>query len=129
MPKNKALLLAVFLLLVVFFQISSYTAQLYWVHSLNNKGVLGSFGNNLVTINISLVGLFLIFIALITKKISLNIWTVMLLAGAASNILDRFIYKGVIDYLVIPKLFTFNLADLAISIGLIGLFYPLLSKK
>jgi lipoprotein signal peptidase len=129
MPKNKALLLAVFLLLVVFFQISSYTAQLYWVHSLNNKGVLGSFGNNLVTINISLVGLFLIFIALITKKISLNIWPVMLLAGAASNILDRFIYKGVIDYLVIPKLFTFNLADLAISIGLIGLFYPLLSKK
>ncbi len=37
--------------------------------------------------------------------------------GVFSNLIDRFLYGYVIDYLALPNLFSFNIADLAIAAG------------
>jgi lipoprotein signal peptidase len=41
----------------------------------------------------------------------------LILAGATSNLLDRFLYGYIIDYLQLGHLFLFNLADLALASG------------
>lgn len=41
----------------------------------------------------------------------------LIVAGGLSNILDRVLTGGVIDYLPIPGWFTFNLADAEITVG------------
>lgn len=44
-----------------------------------------------------------------------------ILAGATSNITDRLVYGGVIDYLPFFGLSTFNVADVEIFVGALGL--------
>ncbi len=51
----------------------------------------------------------------------------LLLAGAYSNLYDRLVYGGVIDYLT-SWWTVFNLADLLIGLGLIMLIWPGLKK-
>ena len=41
-----------------------------------------------------------------------------IILGGASNVFDRFIYGGVIDMIYIPHLFTANIADLLIFLGI-----------
>ena len=48
--------------------------------------------------------------------------------GGTSNIFDRFIYHGVIDYVNIWGLATFNLADILILLGILLLAYSPLPK-
>lgn len=54
-------------------------------------------------------------------------WT-LLLFGAYSNLYDRFVYNGIIDY--ITSWWTiFNLADLLVGLGLIILLWPKPQKQ
>lgn len=55
---------------------------------------------------------------------------VLVLTGALGNMLDRFLYHGVVDFIVIgygdwfwP---TFNIADIAIVVGVFGMIYSTL---
>ncbi len=41
----------------------------------------------------------------------------LIVAGGLSNVLDRLIYGGVIDYVPVAGWFTFNVADVEISLG------------
>jgi len=41
----------------------------------------------------------------------------LILVGGLSNLLDRIFHGGVVDYLYLPIIPSFNLADLAITIG------------
>ena len=43
----------------------------------------------------------------------------MIIIGAVSNLLDRILYKGVIDFINIPYFTILNLADIYISLGVI----------
>lgn len=45
------------------------------------------------------------------------------IAGAYSNLLDRVIYRGVIDYIDAGYLSIFNLADVLITLGVAGLIW------
>lgn len=47
----------------------------------------------------------------------------IILLGAASNLLDRFLYGGVVDYLHIIVPSVINLADVMIVAGVAGLFF------
>lgn len=49
-------------------------------------------------------------------------FSIVFLAGALSNLVDRLIFDGVRDWLMIPGFgFSNNLADIWISIGLLGI--------
>ena len=53
----------------------------------------------------------------------------IIILGAMSNFLDRFKYGYVIDYLDLKYFTVFNLADVMIVGGLVGLVWQLIKKK
>lgn len=54
----------------------------------------------------------------------------LILLAAISNFGDRILYQGVIDYIEIPHLLVFNIADIMITIGFIfSLFTYIVFKK
>lgn len=62
----------------------------------------------------------LIFIAIRHK--SLPVW--LILAGGFSNFLDRITREGIVDWIKIPIFpWTFNAADVSITLGIISLFF------
>ncbi|MFH1643832.1 MAG: signal peptidase II [bacterium] len=105
-----------------------------------NRGVsFGLFGSKINFWFMSLaILIFLIILALLVYTINRfknnkNIFfEVMVLAGAMSNLLDRFIYNGVIDFIDFhistyhwP---TFNFADIFVFIGITGMFLMNLNR-
>lgn len=57
-------------------------------------------------------------IMLFIKKPS-SYYLIPIILGGASNVFDRFVYGGVIDMIHVPRLFTANIADLLIFLGII----------
>jgi len=55
------------------------------------------------------------------RKVSLILFVCLVIAGAFSNLLDRFYFGGVIDYIDVKYYSVFNLADIMIVVGIIGL--------
>jgi len=45
------------------------------------------------------------------------------MAGTLGNMYDRVIYGGVRDFLVMPGMFIFNVADILLSVGMIFALY------
>jgi len=56
-------------------------------------------------------------------KFKFNIWMLMMVLGGLSNLLDRLIWGGVVDYINFFNMFDFNLADAMVFGGVIGLIY------
>ena len=77
---------------------------------------------SIVSIIIGLVILFLIYIFVMSKNIDKIIYSIII-GGALGNFYDRIIYKAVPDFIDIHynnfHWFTFNLADIFISTGII----------
>ena len=65
-----------------------------------------------------IIYLFLYFISGLKKK-NLLLPLALILGGAISNLLDRFFYGGVLDYLNFRSFPTFNIADIYITFGII----------
>ena len=80
---------------------------------------------NLVTILIALV-IFILFLVFITSKNLDKLIYALIIGGAAGNLYDRLIYKAVPDFIDIHysnfHWFTFNVADIFITIGIIIFF-------
>ena len=77
---------------------------------------------NLITFLISIIILFLIFFALASKKIDKFIFSTII-GGALGNLYDRMVYNAVPDFIDLHysnfHWFTFNVADMFITIGII----------
>lgn len=77
---------------------------------------------NIVTIIIGVVILFLLYVFIISKKIDKIIYS-MIIGGALGNFYDRLVYKAVPDFVDLHYAnfhwFTFNVADIFISLGVI----------
>ena len=77
---------------------------------------------NLMTLVIGSVIIILIYLSLISEKIDKLIYSTII-GGALGNFYDRLVYKAVPDFIDIHYLnfhwFTFNVADIFISIGII----------
>ena len=75
-----------------------------------------------ITIIIAIVIFYLIYISLLSKKIDKLIYCTII-GGAVGNFYDRIIYKSVPDFIDIHygnfHWFTFNVADIFITIGII----------
>ena len=69
---------------------------------------------------VSLIGLIGIFIFVFKEKY--YDWVIgMILVAGISNLLDRVLYNGVIDFIAVGSFPVFNLADAVISCGVIYL--------
>jgi signal peptidase II len=100
-------------------QIFKYIAIKYYPQlvSYNYGIVFGWIDNKFLVVLLLLVG-FLIFIWLFVKsKKDFSLPLLLILSGATSNILDRFIYGGVVDYINLNFFTNFNLADVYIVVG------------
>lgn len=53
----------------------------------------------------------------------------LIIGGSISNLIDRIIYKHVIDYLYLPVIPVFNIADFSVTIGMTILIILLLKKE
>jgi len=95
-------------------------------YSLNARFVFGWWGDNIVAIIFSFCFIALILWAYRRRIFANRLALFLLLSGAISNLIDRIIYGGVIDYLDLPFLPRFNLADLAIILGVIIWIWPFL---
>ncbi len=59
----------------------------------------------------------------------INLSFTMIIAGSASNLIDRFLRNGVIDYVDFSFWTNFNLADIYISAGILFLIYKIIKSK
>ena len=84
---------------------------------LQNTGALPT-----ITTLIIIVGL-LYYYPQIPKKKPYQFLTALILGGAIGNLLDRFMYGYVIDFIDVGIWPAFNVADSAITIGALGLIY------
>ncbi|HDM08593.1 MAG TPA: signal peptidase II [Candidatus Omnitrophica bacterium] len=85
-------------------------------------GLLRGYPQLLTVINVILV-LFIVVYTFKTENPRMKLWLTFILTGAVSNIVDRFIYGGILDYFDLSFWPTFNLADTYITIGIIGIIF------
>jgi len=105
-----------YLSLILLLQTVSFVASKYWANTINDGFMFGFLGSNILSILFSAVALILIII-LTNKQIISASSFVLITAGSISNIIDRLIYGGSVDYISILKYPTFNLADVLIVVG------------
>lgn len=118
-------LLALILLMQL---VSEYTVS-HNQATLNSFFLFGNFFNNEIAVTIAISVIVFAFLFLSVRKVKAGLWIELLIAGAISNLIDRLRYGGVIDYFALPNLFVFNIADIVIISGLIGLLAKLWIRK
>lgn len=128
--KNNPKLLLSALFLVFLLQTVSFFAIKFSLATINSKFILGEVADNTISIVVSIVLLLILSFFLLSVKNFFTIWSVLVIAGSLSNIIDRFLYGGVVDYFSIPKIFVFNLSDLLIVTAISGItIYSTIKKK
>lgn len=83
-----------------------------------------------IGIGVIIMALMLIYIYYSRQQKFLFSFAVLTIAvGAFSNLIDRLLYGYVIDMIVLTKWPVFNIADLMVSTGAVGIIVILVSKK
>ena len=93
------------------------------IRTLINPGIaFGLFKNFpflFIWLNLSIIIYIFFYFLFGLKKNNFLLPLALILGGAISNLLDRFFYGGVLDYLNFRSFPTFNLADTYITFGII----------
>ena len=140
--KRENIFLLFFVFLIFFFDrvskikiINSYSENVYYINSFLNFDLIWNIGigfglfstdtslyYNLVTTIIGVVILILLYISAISKKFDKFIYS-FIIGGALGNFYDRLTFNAVPDFIDIHykdfHWFTFNVADIFISFGII----------
>ena len=145
--KNKIItknnLYSLFLILIIFFLdrytklfvLNNFTENTYYLNDYINLDLIWNIGigfglmstesdliYNSITFLIAIVLLFLIFFLIISDIIDKTIYTIII-GGALGNFYDMLIFRAVPDFIDIHyknfHWFTFNVADIFISLGII----------
>jgi signal peptidase II len=98
------------------------------LNAVKNTNIAFSIPLSGVFLNITITILLLFLIAYMIwalkhNKSELNGWLFIMLLGAVSNLFDRYNVGGVIDYLDLKYFTVFNLADVMIIVGILGVFW------
>ncbi len=80
-------------------------------------------------LNILAIIIFTVAIYYLQNKKILSLPVVLMLGGAVSNLIDRILLLGVVDYIDLKIWPSFNLADALIFIGSITLIYQLFRRS
>lgn len=124
---NPRLLLNILVLTIIFFDqlFKSFAQDLLFV--ICNRGIAFGLGN--VGVFVPVFVLSIIFLIMVKeksfyKKVGLG----LVLSGGVSNLIDRIFYGCVRDFIAIGKFPAFNLADSAITVGALILFFSLVGN-
>jgi signal peptidase II len=97
--------------------------------NVRNKGVAFGFfaggGALVVALTATALGLLVVYFALHSSRPLVWLPTGLLLGGAIGNLIDRARFDAVRDWIDLPLWPSFNLADMAITFGVLALLYVL----
>lgn len=110
------ILYLIFTILVL--QLSNFWINDNQLASINDGMIFGLLGSNLLSFVTSLIFLLILY-CIFYKNNKYHTALILITAGTVSNILDRFFYGGVIDYIKVLSWPAFNLADIFILAGLL----------
>jgi len=82
-----------------------------------------------IVLNLTVLILFTLTIYFLRKKARVTLPAVFVISGALSNIIDRSIYSGVVDYINLKFWPSFNFADLLIVVGCLVLLSEFAKKN
>lgn len=104
---------------------------LEFVYVENYGAVFGLFSNqpiNFAALSIGSIVIILVLLHLFFKKIP---WlpVSLILGGAVGNIIDRYLYGYVVDFIKVGSFYVFNVADACITIGAGILFIIVLKEQ
>lgn len=125
----KKIYVIIFLSLLLFFQAVDFLFYKYYGGKINTQIIFGLYLRNYWAVILSIIAMFLLFYFAKINNSLIRLFSITVLAGALSNILDRIFYGGVVDYLNFFSIPTFNLADTAIVIGMLLFLYDLWRNK
>ncbi len=113
----------VFLIAFIIFILDRLTKFIFLDNSKLNKGAAFNLlpGQNWLFILVAVIVIVYIILKRDLKEYQLGMG--FLLGGTIGNLFDRIFYKGVIDFISIYIIPTFNLADLANIIGALTIIY------
>ncbi|TKJ17755.1 signal peptidase II [Candidatus Woesearchaeota archaeon B3_Woes] len=123
MVKKNIFLLSAFIIVVVD-QLTKYLVKVLNISYITNSGSLfGLFkgaSSILAWLSIVIIGLFLFNYDKIQKgDWKLKLGSGLVVGGAIGNLIDRILYQGVIDFINLRIWPSFNIADSALSVGII----------
>ena len=120
-------------------QVDLYINQFLNIYLVWNTGIgFGLFSSeeqifyNIFTTIIVIINLAILYFALIESKIK-SFFLMIILGGSLGNLFDRVYYRAVPDFIDLNYAgyhwFIFNVADIFITLGIIGLIFVELTKK
>lgn len=130
MPRTNYRISLLIIPLIIIDQLVKYINLKYYPSAVSiNKGVVFGFINNIyLVIILTFIGIVVLYY-LFKNNNKNNIFPIVLiLAGAISNIIDRFVYGGVIDYINLFNYSQLNIADIYIFIGVAVYLYWLIKN-
>ena len=105
-------------------QFSKQVASGYFSVTYNPGISFGIWGNVNILVVMAVLGL----VAIDAIKRGLSIFDILIISGGLSNVIDRLSRGSIIDWITVFGLW-FNLADIAIAIGVLGILYNVWTKR
>jgi len=133
MVKKSPIFFLTIFLIVVLDQLTKYIFKNNFTYTTNTGSLFGLFpgaSTLLVWFSLLVIGVFLFYYEKIqTSPLIAKIGSALIVGGAIGNTIDRIIYKAVIDFINLRIWPSFNIADSAITIGVILLIYYFYREK
>jgi lipoprotein signal peptidase len=112
----------------LFYDLGIYK-DLFLIEPIINMGISFSLDvSYFIVLPFSLLALWW-FIYLFYYKSFPSIITLLLIAGTLWNLYDRVVYEGVRDFIVMPWLFVFNIADIFLTLGITWVLIYVYNQK
>lgn len=120
---KKQIFLLTALIILILDQLTKFIVKNNFKFITNSGSLWGLFPDAtllLIWLSVVIIGIFLFYYEKIEKSsLICKIGSGLILGGAIGNLIDRILYKAVIDFIDLKFWPVFNIADSAISIGVI----------
>lgn len=95
-----------------------------------NTGLILDLGaRSPLLVSVAIIILFVVTLAIVNRPKLLTLSVLLIVSGGLSNIIDRLLRSGVVDYINVRFWPTFNIADIMICAGLVVLVLDLARKS